>query len=152
MIRTRDATFLNQVANHPSVRPWLGTDGVSYVDLGILLALDGAFALINDVGGFVFIPKGEGEYEFHTQFLPEGRGRRVFEASREAQRIVFGEDGAKAVHTYVPHPNRAARGLAIMSGFTQTGADDQNTYWTLTREAWEARHGGSLPTMKAPNL
>ena len=68
LVKTTDATFLNSVANHPDVRRWLGTDGESFVDLGVLLRLPGAFALQNEYGGFVFTLMGDGHYEFHTRW------------------------------------------------------------------------------------
>lgn len=137
--RTTDATFLNTIANHPEVRPWLGTDGKSHVDLGVLLEVPGAFALINEFGGFVFIPEGGGVYEFHTQFLPEARGRIALLAALEGERMMFEDYGAECVKTYVPHANKAALGLVRLAGFTRTHDDDDASYWALDRAEWEAR-------------
>lgn len=136
---TTDPTFLNTVANHPDVRPWLGTDGASYVDLGVLMRLPGALALENEHGGFVFTMTGDGAYEFHTQFLPEGRGRKGLEAAQAAAQIMFEEIGAPALQTYVPHENLGAKWLVRFVGFERTHEDAHNSYWCMTREAWEAR-------------
>jgi len=150
LTRTLDATFLNGVANHPEVRPWLGTDGESFADLGVLLALPGAFALQNEHGGFVFTPTNEeGGYEFHTQFLPEGRGRKALAASLEAERMMFENFGARVLHTYVPHDNAAAFGLVRIAGFTRTHEDEANSYWALTRADWQARRDRASPRMNA---
>ena len=51
-------------------------DGESFVDVGVLLNLPGAFALTNEWGRVVFMLTGDGVREFHTMFLPEGRGER----------------------------------------------------------------------------
>lgn len=148
MIRTKDASFLNTVANHPEVRPWLGTDGASYVDLGVLLALPGAFALQNEHGGFVFTPDGEeGEYEFHTQFLPEGRGRPALKAALLAEHLMFTRYGARVLKTYVPHENRAALGLVRLAGFSRTHGDETQSYWALTLEGWKARNRARADTI-----
>lgn len=136
---TRDATFLNTVANHPSVRPALGTDGESLCDLGVLLALPGAFALESEHGGFVFTLTNDGLYEFHTQFLPEGRGRHAMEAALEGCRAMFEDYGAPGLQTYVPHDNSAARWLVRFAGFSETNRDAEQSYWRLTREEWQAR-------------
>ena len=139
LARTTDATFLNQVANHPDVRPWLGTDGESFVDVGVLLNLPGAFALTNEWGGFVFMLTGDGAYEFHTMFLPEGRGRRALRASLEACDLMFGAYGAPTLQTYVPHGNIAAKWLVKVVGFSGMHADAEQSYWRFTKAEWEAR-------------
>lgn len=142
LTRTSDAAFLNQVANHPDVRPWLGTDGGSFVDVGVLLDLPGAFALTNEHGGFVFTPDDDGVFEFHTQFLPSGRGRVALHAATEARDRMFAEFGASALRTYVPHGNVAARWLVRFAGFKQTHEDAEQSYWRLDRAEWEARAAG----------
>lgn len=140
MILTRDAAFLNSVANHPDVRPWLGTDGASPIDFAPLLARQGTFALVNEHGGFVFVSDdGGATYEFHTQFLPEGRGREALKAAHEAAQTMFGDIGVEELRTYVPHENRAALGLVRLAGFRRTHEDGDNSYWALDRAIWQAR-------------
>lgn len=113
--RTFDATFLNQVVNDPRVRPWLGGDRKSRLDLQP--AIDaGAIALINRDGGFLFVPKGEGVFEVHTQFLPSVKGKAVWFA-REAARYMFKTVGAEKLVTDVPEDNQAALALALKTGF-----------------------------------
>ena len=136
---TRDPSFLNTVANHPDVRPWRGTDWKSFFEIGVLLRQTGAFALQNEYGGFVATLTGDGAYEFHTQFLPEGRGRKVLEAALEATRMMFEIYGAPALETYVPHDNLAAKWMVRFVGFDRTHEDADASYWRLTREAWQAR-------------
>lgn len=121
LIRTFDATFLNEVVNHAEVRPWLGTDRVSRIELAPLLADSGNIALVNEHGGFVFVQRKPDCYEVHTQFLPEGRGRSAIMAAREAVRYVFQRAFAKVVTTDVPEDNLAALGLALKTGFVITG-------------------------------
>lgn len=141
---TRDATFLNEVANHPDVRPHLGGDNEtgstqSQIDLGPFLAREGNFALVNQWGGFIFEHEGEGVFNFHTEFLPDGRGRRAFAAAIEAEREMFETHGAHVLKTYVPRENLAALGLVRIVGFTQTHQTAEATYWALTKAEWKAR-------------
>jgi len=113
--RTFEATFLNQVVNDPRVRPWLGGDRKSRLDLQPAID-EGAIALINRDGGFLFVPKGEGVFEVHTQFLPSVKGKAVWFA-REAARYMFKTIGAEKLVTDVPEDNQAALGLALKTGF-----------------------------------
>lgn len=140
MIVTTDMAHLNAIANHPNVRPWLGGDGASLIDYSLARErYPGTFALIFDHGGFVIVPKPNGVLEFHTQFLPEGRGRIALACANKAADWLFGEYGATALETYVPHANKAALGLALIFGFERTHDDDANSYWRMTAERWEAR-------------
>lgn len=113
--RTYEATFLNYVANHPDVRPWLGTDGKSRIEFGPLIEA-GAVALINRDGGFLFAPKGDGVFEVHTQFLPSGHGK-AWAVAREAVAFMFGVIGAAKIVTDVPEDNAPAFQLALRTGF-----------------------------------
>lgn len=113
--RTFDATFLNQVVNDPRVRPWLGGDRKSRLDLQP--AIDaGAIALINRDGGFLFVPKGDGVFEVHTQFLPSVKGKAV-RFAREAARYMFKQVGAEKLVTDVPEDNQAALADALGAGW-----------------------------------
>lgn len=141
-----DAEFLNRVANHPEVRPWLGAGDA--IDFCKLFEADSeAFALVNEHGGVILIHKGDGEYEFHTMFLPSGRGRAAVRAGAEILSLMFGRYSAMAMKTYVPHDNRAALGLVRLCGFRQTHADAENSYWVMSREQWQTRQSGGEVTM-----
>lgn len=143
MIVTTDMARLNEVANHPEVRPWLGGDGASPIDYTIAIErYPGTFAIVFECGGFVFVPHEGGELEFHTQFLPEGRGRIALDCAREAMAWLFSDGGWTALKTYVPHSNKAALGLVRLCGFERTHDDDANSYWCLKVEAWKARRLG----------
>lgn len=149
MKRTKDAAFLNEVANHPDVRPWLGLDGKSEIDLTGLLDQPGNFALVNDHGGFVFMHEGGGVYELHTQFLPSGRGRLAVSAALEIEFLMFTLYGATLLKTYVPHENRGALGLVRLAGFERTHEDSNSSYWALSKADWEARQAARGLTMSA---
>lgn len=136
---TEDPAFLNRVANHPDVRPWMGATDDAEIDLGALFHQPGAFALVNDHGGFVFNMTGDGGLQFHTMFLPEGRGKPAMEAAFEALGILFDTHFAPYLETYVPHGNVAAKWMVKFAGFSKTHEDKQQSYWRLTRNDWKAR-------------
>lgn len=51
--RTLDAAAINEIANHPEVRPWLGGDGV--LDLSELVSAPANITLAIDGGAFVCV-------------------------------------------------------------------------------------------------
>lgn len=115
--RTMDAQFLNTVANHPDVRPWLGGDGV--IDLTSLLANPANIAGQSVMGGFVAIAVGGGRYEVHSLFLPD-KGRDAVRAMRLGLDYLFTQTDALELVTKVPAHNAAARGLARLAGFSES--------------------------------
>ena len=113
--RTLDARFLNEVANHPEVRPGLG--GAGAIDLTATLANPANVALQCEHGGFVGVKLDDlGLYECHSLFLPEGR-EHTTEAMRSGLRYLFCETDCSEVVTKVPEANRGAVGLARIAGF-----------------------------------
>jgi hypothetical protein len=144
--RTRDAGFLNEVANDDAVRPWLGGEGA--LDLTGTVGNDANVALINRHGGFVFICHDATRYELHTLFRPEGRGAGVLPAAEEAFRWLFVNTDCAEIMTKVPAGNRAADLMARRAGFTPiftreaAWADGSAvTYFAMTFDAWRARDG-----------
>jgi|SRR3972149_236101 len=113
-----DAAFLNEIANHPEVRPWLGGEGP--VDYGPIMAVPSTVAVANEHGGFLFHEHGPGRFEVHSQFLPEGRGRCALAAMVEARRFMFTATDCLELRTRVPANNRAAWSLARHAGFQES--------------------------------
>ena len=117
--RTLDASALNEVANHPEVRPWLGGEGP--LDLGETVAAIGPdglanFALVTDGGGFLLIRHEPGTYEVHSMFLPEARTRTV-RAMRAGMAYMFTQTDCEKLITKVPDGNDRAANLARLGGF-----------------------------------
>lgn len=146
--RTMDATRLNEVANHPDVRPCLG--GVGPLDLSPILADPANVALANKHGGFVLVRQEVGIYEAHTMFLPESRGRAAIAAAEEGFRYLFTVTDCVEVQTQVPTSNAPAAGLASAVGFQPIftrdnawigadGASEDIVYMSLTFDRWRAR-------------
>jgi hypothetical protein len=137
-----DAAFLNEVANHPEVRPWLGCGDVP-LDFSDQAADPRNIVLRGETGVFFLHPLEGGCYEVHSLFLPGSR-----EAPRLAQegfRYLFAATDCLEVVTKVPAANRRAHGLARWVGFTETFAfvweGAPCSYRSLTFERWKERSG-----------
>lgn len=139
-----DASNLNRVANDPAVHPGLGVVGT--VDLSPALANPINVALENEHGGFLFLNVGDGRYELHTMFRPEGRGRAALDAAAEAFRFMFIETPALELLTKTAHSNPAAALMARRAGFTPSFVREAAwvdggalTYYSLTLDRWVAQ-------------
>lgn len=143
-MRTFDPAFLNRVANHPDVRPWLGGEGV--LDLTQTIMNPANFALVSDGGGFVLIQHEPAIYEVHSQFLPEGRGQTV-QAMRAGFDYMFTRTDCYQVVTQVPDNNKAAAALAKAADFRPMFRREDTprgptTYMGLTVEEWAQGNAG----------
>lgn len=118
--RTMNAAFLNEVANHPEVRPFLGGMQNPILDLSPLVEDPHCICLeVPGSGGWILQPILPGVYELHTLFLPQGRGRSYFEQAREALRMVFSETDCLEIVTKCPDDNGGARLAAELIGFRE---------------------------------
>lgn len=116
--RTMSPTLFDEVANHPEVRPWLG-GGTGPLDTRPWVENPAVFCLEADKGGFVFHPILAGVYELHTMFLPEGRGKALMDAAREAWRYMFTQTDALEIVTKCPDDNTGARMASSQHGFRE---------------------------------
>jgi len=121
MRRTFDPELLNRVVNHPAVRPWLGGGGA--IDVTPLLDNHANYALVGDGGGFVFIDKGGGVYEAHSQFLPHTTDN-VRACAAEALRFMFTETPCTRITSMLPDGNVVAKRFSNSMGFTPTHRDE----------------------------
>lgn len=116
--RTFDATFLNECANNPEVRPYVGP-GTDALDLTALISNPMNFTLVTEGGGWVLINLMPGVYELHTLFLPSGRGAGYFAAASEALRWMFTHTDCLEILTRCPDDNPGARMAAVKVGFRE---------------------------------
>jgi hypothetical protein len=140
MIRTeRDPAFWREIVSHPMVNPHvlMGFD----FDIGELATRESVMPLAAEHGGFLFCKlDGLGfVYELHSMFTPEGWGKEVARAGKEALDTMFGA-GAGVIVTVETHDGKApprSFGWKPSSPFTPTMVGEARS-WVLTREAWEA--------------
>lgn len=143
------ADFLNSVANHPDVRPFIGGDGESVIDLGPQLADPRNVALETEHGGWVLFYLAPGEYVLHTMFMTSGRGRFYRKASAEALRWMFTRTDCTEILTECPDGNPAARMAAVMAGFRERFVRGETSYQAFTIDDWIARDAEALKVGKA---
>lgn len=157
MVRTSDPGLLNDVANHPDVRPWLGGDGP--VNLAPLITPPGNVTLMleDGGGGFIGVQCGPGVYDIHSLFVPSLR-RFSKPAMQEACAYMFHVAAARELITCIPANNRAATSLAKTAGFVPNGWRSHCwptmggpygvTWWRLTAEQYAQRVGAMCDTLR----
>lgn len=142
MIRIeRDPEWWVAIASHPALAGALM--GLRPEALAPLIALDGMMPVAAEHGGFLFAQlDGLGFVrELHTLFTPEGWGREVAAAGKQALGMLF--DGpCRALTTVETAENPASRPPRSF-GFQQIGDWSETTVgearpWLLTKEAWTA--------------
>jgi hypothetical protein len=149
--RTFTADHLNEAANHPDVRPYLGhPDMAGPLDLSPLVENPANVCLETEGGGWVLQALLPGAYELHTLFIPEARGADYFEAAREALRFMFTQTDCLEILTKCPDDNPAARMAAVKVGFRErfhrdgvwnVGTEEVCgvSYQALTLDGWLSR-------------
>lgn len=155
--RTFDAVFLNRVANHPEVRPWLGLPEAGPLDFQPFLDDPSNIGIEADGGGWILASKGLGIYEIHSLFLPEGRGASFFRNAREMLRYVFTRTDCVEIWTQCPDDNLAARMAALKNGFREIarregiwGEDKVGvSYQSLPIDQWIMRDAEALKAGRA---
>lgn len=135
MNRTMNAARLNELANHPEVRPaLLGADGP--LDLTSLVTNPAVITLEAEHGAFLLIPILPAVYELHTLFLPEGRGKAFFRCAAEMFRYLFTRTDAVEIVTKVPDGNRGAALASTITGFRERFHRAGVSFRSLDIEGW----------------
>lgn len=142
MIREdRDLAFWTDVYDHPQVRPHVGLG--HELDLAAILASPVVTPLRAEHGGFVFVQiDGLGRaLELHTLFKPEGWGREVTIAAKQAFDTVF-DRGADLIVTQEVAGNRRSQPprsfrFEPAGDFRPSSLGPDLRTWVLTRYAWE---------------
>ena len=115
--RTFDVAFVNAVASHPEVEPWIRGPFRGDIDLTPVVADRRNIVLVGEHGFAVFAYRVTGVYEWHAAVRPEGHGLWALEAGRAALRWLFEHTDAVAVLAPVPEDNRPARQVVAALGF-----------------------------------
>jgi hypothetical protein len=118
--RSFDPERANYLINHPAVRPFVGGDGKSFLDLTPVVSDDKNYLLLGDHGGFLATWSAPGAYEIHTFILPEGRGRAARELALEA-RAYLASIGADHLWTRVQKGMENVRLFTLAAGFEPCG-------------------------------
>lgn len=122
--RVFDHERFDEVMNHPKVKPYVSL-GIDDLPSSAPLIEDPAnVCLMNEHGGFLFHQFAPYQYDVHTIFLPDGRGKKALDAALEAKRIMFEEFHARRLVTFVPFDNVPARKLAEAAGFVEDRVAD----------------------------
>lgn len=121
-MRTFDPTFLNQVANIPSVRRTIGP-GPELLDFSAALANPRNYAFQNDLGVFLLANIFGSSYEVHTFFSPRRKeDAAIIEALMfQAELYMFARTDCLEIITRVPDGNRWADQLANRFAFRDIG-------------------------------
>lgn len=118
MILDRDFTAkrINEIINHPEVRPWVAESEKGVLDMTKNIENKNNILLLGEYGGCFFIKIAAGVYEVHTQVLPEGRGDWAFNAVKNAAKWMFTRTDAYEIVTRIPQTHTGAKKLAISVG------------------------------------
>lgn len=109
-----DPRFLEAVANHPQVFPYVSCRGMSEIRFGD--AWSDCIGLEFDTGGFLFHCQEPGIYEVHTLFLP--KSKEPDSAAKQALIYIFNHVGAEALITQIPADAPHVRRFALRQGFS----------------------------------
>jgi hypothetical protein len=118
--RHYDAARINELANHPAIRPTCGGDGKSEIDLTAFVADPKNYAMVWDQGAFLFQWSAPETYEVHIMVLPDGRGRDAYRMAEDG--IAYMVDrGAERLWARIS--NGCVRHYTAQAGFTRCGTD-----------------------------
>lgn len=120
MIRSDNPEHANWLVNHPGIRPFIGGDGKSFVDLTAAVLNNDNYLLLGDHGGFMLTWTAPGTFEVHTFILPEGRGRAALELASEAREYMVSQ-GMQHLWTRVPIGARNVRRFTMAMGLVPCG-------------------------------
>lgn len=110
-MRTFDAAKINEIANLPDIRPWIG-GGDDPLDLAPLVLDPNNYTFVNAVGGFLLIPIFPGTYEAHVVFAREPKTFKfVLQLARKVLEYMFVETEAFEIYAKVVTTNTGADAL-----------------------------------------
>jgi hypothetical protein len=119
--RTFDAAYINSLVNHPDIRPHIGGDGESVLDLSAAVNDRANVFLVGDHGGFAFSWSAPFVYDVHALVLPSGSGkwaRDSFALARDAMCDIY---GARILWVRIEPDNRKTIMFARRAGFIPSG-------------------------------
>lgn len=127
--RHTDAKRINEIVNHPAVRPWTNELGKGVIDMTKDISNPKHILLMGEHGGIIFYEIMHGLYEAHTQVLPEGRGEWAKQLVDACAEWMFTRTTAFELMTRVPVGHRSAKALTLYTGMKlEFTRDDKCTF------------------------
>lgn len=144
--RIFDASLVNELANHPSIHPWVSVPGQDEIDLTEQVANQSNYVLSVPGGVFFFHSLEPGAFEAHSLFKPDARGQSALQAARDALAFMF-DAGAHTIYARCPKGNLAVLSLTRALKFefigtreaawpTRTRGLVDERWFQMTRERW----------------
>lgn len=125
--RAVDAVKINEVLNHPEVRPFVADMADGNLDISEAVLNQHNVLLMGEFGGVMFYHVMPGLYEAHTQVLPEGRGDWAAQLVTACAHWMFTRTDATEIITRVPSNHPAAAALTRVTGMTYEFTEKKNT-------------------------
>ncbi len=122
--RSSDALALNELANDPAIRPFIGGDLAQPLDLTAAVENPLTIVLMGEHGGFLMAWSAPGVFEVHTMILPEGRGEWAAEAAILARDSMFDIYEANMLWTRIEEGMDNVLAYAEKGGMTLCGKAD----------------------------
>lgn len=123
--RVYDAKRFNAIINDPTVKPYVVYGDQTHLDASDVVNDRSNVLLMNEYGGIFFERISPVMYKAHTQFLPEGRGKKAIEASYEAIDYIFKNTPCLNVMAAIPAYNKASKLIARRVGFEYVDTDKE---------------------------
>lgn len=150
MIReTWDADRIAEIANHPSVFPWICGNSQGALNFSNTVRDRNNIFLFGQHGGFMFRNINGQIFDAHSMILPEGRGYWAMQAAESALQWMFTNTSAQEITMPVPKGNIAVRALVKKLGAKMRGTIEDGWFlkgkevpidvYSMTKEDWKCR-------------
>ena len=116
--RIFDPSIVNEVCNHPKVRPWLGGDLDVDIDVTTLMQSPNNIVLQHDGFYAIFVGLQPGVFEIHTQASAVTPPKNVIRSTNNVFRYMFTKTNCIEIITRIPDANIRARKLANVTNFS----------------------------------
>lgn len=123
-----DAKRIGEVANDPSVYPWVCGETTGPLDFTEAVKDRNSIFLFGEHGGFVFRNMNGAVFDAHSMVLPSGRGRWALSAAEQALYWMFERTSAQEVTMSVPRGNLPVRALVRRLGALFRGTIENGWY------------------------
>lgn len=118
--RSFDVERMNYLINHPSIRPFVGGDPETELDISALVENKDNHMLLGEHGGVAATWTAPDTYEVHTFVLPEGRKGWALEFVLKCRNYLE-ELGTEQIWTRVPRDADNVRKFTLAAGFKPCG-------------------------------